>query len=107
MHPLLMFGIALLIPVVIIITVFLPVHIGLFSALYVQYGDAMLQYKFSFFKVISSYVQLYEYWSANSAQLDFWSFTAPTLGLPALGGFVSLYGTYRLIKYVRDIFVLS
>ena len=107
MHPLLMFAIALLIPLVIVTMVFLPIHLGFLSALYVQYGEQALQYKYQFFNTIKLWRQLYEYWSVNSAQLDLVDFTLPTLGLPALGVLISLYGTYRIIKYIRDIFVLT
>lgn len=107
MHPMLMFVIALLIPVVIVAMVFLPVHLGFLAALYAQYGESALQYKYQFFNTLKLYRQLYEYWSAHGDQLDFVSFTLPTLGLPALGILVSLYGTYRIVKYIRDIFVLT
>lgn len=107
MHPFLMFIIALAIPTVIVVTVFLPAYVSLLVALYVQYGEQALQYKYDIFTTIKLYGQLYDYWAANSEKLDFISFTLPTLGIPALGVFISLYGTYRIVRHVRDIFILS
>lgn len=107
MHPMLMFSIALLIPIVIVAMVFLPAYISVLIALYVQYGEQALQYKYQFFTTIKLYRQLYEYWTANSAQLDLVEFTLPTIGIPAIGLLLSLYGTYRLVKYIREIFVLT
>ena len=107
MHPLLMFAIALAIPIVVVIMVFLPLHLGFLGALYAQYGEQALLYKYQFFNALELYGQLFDYWSAHRAQLDFVSFTLPTLGIPALGVLVSLYGTYRIVKYIRDIFTLT
>lgn len=107
MNPMLMFAIALLIPIVIIVMVFLPAYTSLVLALYIQYGEQSLQYKFEFFTTIKLYRRLYEYWETNSAQLDLVEFTLPTIGIPALGILLSLYGTYRLVKYIREIFVLT
>ena len=107
MNPFIILLIALLIPVVVVAAVFLPFYISVVVAVYMQYGDAILPHKYNVSTIFDIYGKLFEHWQKNSDLVDLWDFTAPTLGIPAIGILLSLYGTYRLVKYVRDIFTLS
>ena len=107
MHPALLVCIALLIPMVLFCTIVLPAYCSVILALYVQYGEQAFDLFFRFFLAIETYSKLLEYWQAHHESVDLVKFTLPTLGIPAIGCLVSLYSTYRLAMYVRNIFILT
>lgn len=107
MHPLLLFFLGIALPLVISLILFAPIYLGMFVALYIQYSDKVWPLFFEFGRVFSTYGKLYDFYSQNSAAMNFVDHTLPILGPPVTGLIITLVLIYTFGKYVANIFVLS
>ncbi len=107
MHPLLLFFLGILLPVVITTILVAPIYIGMFASLYLKYGDQVMALFFHFLTVIDTYGKLYSYWATHSAQLSFEEYSLPILGPPIIGILLTIFLIWRFTSYVMNIFRLS
>lgn len=110
MDPLSIFVIlSILAPLILLFTFFVPLYVGVWSALYWIYFDddtkrqkvEAMRYDVS--HVIGQYQQLYEYWLQHS-DADFFSLTLPLFLPPSIGTLLGILFTYKAAKSMRDVF---
>lgn len=112
MNPALLFPIAIFTPFVLTAILLLPIYSGLLGAAYVIYMPASGVHPLDgkmldVFYIIDVYTKLLDYWAQHSDAVSFTQYTLPILGLPALGIIIALYGSYKLISKLINVFRLS
>ena len=104
-----LFLLALLVPVLIIVTLLVPLYAGMFGAAYIVYWPAsgpnpIGPHIFDVFFILDAYQQLFSFWMANMDKVSFLKQTLPIVGLPALGGLIGLWLTVKITRKFRDLF---
>lgn len=114
MNPLLLFILALLIPTLLTLILITPVYVGLVTACYLIYEqrgekavEVLMSHKYDMSYMMSAYSKLFDFWTANSAKLDFVDFTLPLFGPPLLGVIITGLLVWKFTAYVVNIFRLS
>ena len=107
MHPLLLFFLAIALPVTITLILVTPLYLGVFVALYLQYAEKVWPIFFDFGRVLDSYGKLYDFHTQNAAAMHFTEHTLPIFGPPIAGLLLTIVLIYMFGKYVANIFVLS
>lgn len=107
MHPLLLFFLAITIPVMVSLLLLAPTYFAMWGTLYLIYGGNVVSLIFDIFRVTETYFTLLDYWWANMNTLSFIDYTLPIVGLPSAGILVTAFITWKFSMYVVNIFRLS
>lgn len=112
MSPALLFLLAIITPFLIAAVLLLPVYAGIAGASYLIYLPASGPHPLDgrvtdIFYMIDVYQKLFAYWTDHMADADLLHYTLPIIGLPALGIVLALYLTFRLSRWLLNLFHLS
>lgn len=112
MNPLLLFPLALIMPLIVAVVAFVPAYSGIYAAVYLIYDkpdvtNPLTPYMFDIFYIFNVYMQIFEHWSDHVAASDFVNFTLPFVGLPILGIGLSLFFVYKLVSMMVNFFRMA
>ncbi len=104
----LLFIIAILTPLMLAVSMFVPAYAGIFGAAHLVYAggthpQSLLDKAGDVFYIINVYSHLFTYWSGHMMQVSFLRFTLPLFTLPMIGIFVSYWITRRLVRGLRHL----
>jgi hypothetical protein len=107
-----LFIIAILTPVMLAITIFVPPYAGIFGAADIIYATGTHPQSLTgrvddVFYIIDVYSKLFTYWSTHIMQVSFLRFTLPLLGLPAIGLFAAYWITRKAVHGLRNLFHMT
>lgn len=104
MDPVLMFILALSLPLMFALLLVGPIYGGMCVALYLFYGQSVKEYFYDPGSIIDLYGTVYNYWQINHELLGFKDFLLPVFGPFALGVLLGGYWCYLFVKYIKNIF---
>lgn len=107
MNPLLMFLLAITLPLVITTILLAPTYLGMLAALYFKYGNQVMPIAFDFSTAIDTYMKLFDYWWVHSDSLSFQEYALPIVGPLVIGVLITAFAMWKFAVYVTNIFVLS
>lgn len=112
MHPILLFLLAIFTPVILCLTLLLPVYAGIFGACWVVYAQPETAHPLAthltdLFYIVEVYGKLFDYWWANKATLGFVDYALPVAGLPLAGAIAALWLTNKAVRKLLNLFHLS
>lgn len=112
MHPALMFFIALIVPAFLFVLLVGPFYVGLCAALYFYFNgvtvDDVMEYAFNIDYVTGIHEGFYNSLmeQVSEGTINWSEFVLPIYGPTILGALISLWGTYKFISYLRNVFRL-
>jgi hypothetical protein len=111
MNPGLLLLIALCMPVLLALTLLLPVYAAIYGAAYLVYANGAadpLSGKWAdILYILDVYGQLFSHWRAHIGAVSFVHYTLPVVGLPLLGAVVALWVTWKIAHHVRMLLHLT
>jgi hypothetical protein len=107
-----LFLVAMFTPILLSVTLLLPIYASLLGATYILYipesgPHPLATHLFDVFFIIESYGKLFNFWSNNISTLSVVEYALPIAGLPILGISLALWSTWRISRKLLDIFHLS
>ena len=112
MNPFLMFLLAILSPLLLFVTLFAPIHAGLFGAAYLIYDtpnkpNPLMEHIYDPFYMVNVYTNLFNGWMGHIKEADVLTYTLPLIVLPLLGIFIAVWLTGKTARKLKDIFQLG
>lgn len=113
MHPGLLFPLAMITPILLMATLFLPAYGAVYAAVYIVYAPAegamhpLADKWLDVFYIFETFGHMIDYWVANMRSLGVLDFALPGIMLPAVGVIVSLWLTWQLASGLINLFRLS
>ncbi len=104
MHPFLILGLLIGVPLLFILVMFGPVYAGICGAAYFYYGPEMQAYFYHPAYMIELYESMVDVWQTSEVPLGFSDFILPVFGPLLAGCLVGCWLFYLLIRYIRNIF---
>lgn len=103
MDPVLMFIIALSLPVIFAALLFGPIYGGVCVALYFVFGDEAWTHIYEPFYMIDLYDRLYQYWLTYHEMLGWRDFMLPVFGPLVVGTLLGMYWCRLFVRYIKNI----
>jgi hypothetical protein len=94
---------ALLVPVIMMVILFVPPYACAIASLWFIYGHAIFSKWYKFGLVVSVFQKLYHQWEKSPA-LTVWNFFLPVFGPVIFGMLLSLWLMYRFMRYIKGVF---
>lgn len=112
MSPAALFPLALITPILLAISFFVPVYAGVLGATWIIYDTGtdphpLAERWYDVFYILDAYMQLFNYWLANISAMDLLTYTLPVLVLPFGGLLLSLWLTVKIATSLLNTFQLS
>lgn len=108
MNPLIMIVLALFLPLFFFALLFGPFYLGMCSSLYFYYDMSNFsEYLFEMDYVMGIHQGFWEFLFDPESSVSFTGFILPVYLPVLIGTALSLYLTYKMVSYIRNIFVLS
>jgi len=108
----LLFLLAMITPVLLAAVLVLPIYGGILGATYIIYTPASGPHPLAgrlldVFYIVESYSTLLGYWINNMKKLSLVEYALPIVGLPVLCTGMSLWLTWRISRWLLNMFHLS
>ena len=109
MNPFLLFLLAIFSPLVLSITLLVPLYGGITSASYIIYDQGAATHPLEghlleIFYMVDVYARLFNYWLGHMSVVSFTHYTAPILGLLLVGLGMSIWLTAKATKIIMHLF---
>lgn len=103
MDPVLMFIVALSLPLLFALLLLGPLYAGLCASLYMVHGDKILPYLYDPPYMIDMFDLLYRHWRTYHEQLGWMDFVLPAFGPSVMGALLGLYWCSLFVRYIKNI----
>ena len=112
MNPFNLFMLAILSPVLLVMTLLVPPYAGIIAANYIIYDKGAKVHPWAdkldeVFYMIDVYIKLFSYWTQNIAETSVLTYALPLLLPVIVGVMLSLWLTGKLSTKLKDIFQLG